>query len=119
MNYIDIIQQFHERCCIKGGVSTEVGKRAHNLHLQGVFRTKFPRTPSDAKAMCTFVKRLLPVSSGFRVLCKPLGHGQDFTVMCGYILKDEGQPWFQHRAFNIPRLVVHPIVYVYIIFVCF
>jgi hypothetical protein len=100
-NYIDIILAFFETYCIKGGVSTEVGKRAHNLHLQGVFRCLFP---NDSKVLGAFLKSHMPNNGvGHRVLAKQLVRGQDFVTMCGYILKDEGQPWFQHRSHNIPR----------------
>jgi hypothetical protein len=100
-NYIDCIYLFFEQYCIKGGVSTEVGKRARHQHLQGIFRTKFV---NDSKAMGGFIKGFLPDNgTHHRVLAKPLNRGQDFVTMCGYILKDEGQSWFRHRSFNIPR----------------
>ena len=40
---------------------------------------------------------------GYRVVCKPLARGEPFTLMCGYIIKDEGRPWYQCGIHNIPR----------------
>jgi hypothetical protein len=110
LSTLDVIDLFHQNYCIKGGVSTEVGSRAHKLHLQGIFRTRYPTAQQFQKEMNKFVKALLPSKGkGYRVLAKPLARTQDFVTMCGYILKDEGQPWFQHRVFNIPRyhLILH------------
>ena len=92
-HYIDSAFAFFEVYCIKGGISTEVGKRAHNLHLQGVFRTLFPY---DSKVLSAFIKGILPERGVRHHVLAKLARGQNFVTMCGYILKDEELPWFQH-----------------------
>ena len=42
---LDAVFNFIVSFCNRGGISTEVGKRAHRLHLQGVFQTLFPTSP--------------------------------------------------------------------------
>ena len=101
---LDAVFDFIFTFCNKGGLSTEVGSRAHRLHLQGVFQTLFPTAPDAAKVLTLFVKSFLADNGkGYRIVCKPLARGQNFTTMCGYITKDEGRPWFQCRVHNIPR----------------
>ena len=39
----------------RGGISTEVGKRAHRLHLQGVFQTLLPTSPDACALIHHFV----------------------------------------------------------------
>lgn len=101
---LQLMYNFLEQHCSKGAISTEVGKRAHNLHLQGVFQTKYPKTDEFKKKLNKFLKQFLPSNSvGYRVVCKPLTSGQDFLSMIGYVLKDEGQAWFQTMTFNVTR----------------
>jgi hypothetical protein len=101
---LDAVFDFIFNFCNKGGLSTEVGSRAHRLHLQGVFQTLFPTAPDAAKVLTLFIKSfLVDNGKGYRIVCKPLARGQNFTTMCGYITKDEGRPWFQCRVHNIPR----------------
>jgi hypothetical protein len=71
--------KFLEQHCSKGAISTEVGKRAHNLHLQGVFQTKYSKTDVFKKQMNKFLKTFLPTNCvDYRVVYKPLTSGQDF-----------------------------------------
>ena len=101
---LDAVFNFIMSFCNRGGISTEVGKRAHRLHLQGVFQTLFPTSPDACKVLTLFIKSfLIDNGKGYRVVCKPLARGQSFTLMCGYITKDEGRPWYQCRIHNIPR----------------
>lgn len=89
--------------CIKRGVSTEVGKRAHHLH-QWVFRTRFPTNPFAQKYISLFIKIMLPLNYvKNRVVSKRWNNGQHFITMCGYILIDKVQLWFLHRCYNILR----------------
>ncbi len=53
---LDVTDNFIKTYCIRGGVSTEVGSRAHNLHLQGMFECRYPRDPTSAKALTKFFK---------------------------------------------------------------
>ena len=43
----------------RGGLSTEVRKRAHRLHLQGVFQTLFPTSPDAVKVLTLFIKSFI------------------------------------------------------------
>ena len=65
--------------CNRGGLSTEVGSRAHRLHLLGVFQTLFPTTPNACKVLTVFVMSVIVDNGkGYRVVCKPLARGQSF-----------------------------------------
>ena len=101
---LDAVFNFIVAFCNRGGLSTEVGSRAHRLHLQGVFQTLFPTAPDACKVLTLFVKSFIAENGkGYRVLRKPLTRGQTFTTMCGYITKDEGRAWYQCQIHNIPR----------------
>jgi hypothetical protein len=52
------IQAFMNNYCLKGAVATEVGQRAFNLHLQGVIKIHYPKTPRDVKNLATIIKVL-------------------------------------------------------------
>ena len=91
---LDAVFNFIVAFCNRGGLSTEVGSRAHRLHLQGVFQTPFSTAPDACKLLTLFVKSLIAENGkGYRVMCKPRTRGQTFTTMCGYITKDEGRAW--------------------------
>jgi hypothetical protein len=102
---IEVIYEFIKTYCLKGGVSTEVGHRAHNLHLQSAFRIKFPRDEASVKKLTKIIKEMikdhLHCLTGIRVFLKPLGKSQSFTLMMGYIVKDEGQSHFTIRLHNV------------------
>ena len=48
---LDTVLNFIFTFCNRGGLSTEVGSRAHWLHLQGVLHTLFPTTPDACKVL--------------------------------------------------------------------
>lgn len=91
---IDVVYQFIESYCLKGGVATEVGHRAHNLHLQSTFRINYPKDPSSVKKLTKLVKDSIKdftrTLKDYRVFLKPLGKMQTLAMMIGYISKDEG-----------------------------
>lgn len=102
---LDIIyDEFYRAYCLKGGISTEVGQRAHNLHLQGVFRIKYPKDPPAVAKLTKIIKDVIKSFtkslSGYRVLLKPLGCQQTFVTMVGYITKDAGK-YIVHFSFII------------------
>lgn len=89
---LESVYQFLIDNCVKGGVSTEVGHRAHNLHLQSVFSIKFPRDPKSVKELTKLIKALIkPPLTGYKVHLKPLSPNQTLTAMIGYITKDQGE----------------------------
>ena len=70
---LDAVFNFIVTFCIRGGISTEVGSRAHRLHLQGVLQTLFPTLPDACKVFTLFVKSFnVDNGKGYRVVCKPL-----------------------------------------------
>lgn len=89
IDLIDVIHSFISSYCLKGAVSSEVGHRAHNLHLQRVFRIKYPRDPTSIKTLTKLIKDAIKDRTkslrGYRVLLKPLAKHQTFTLMIGYI----------------------------------
>jgi hypothetical protein len=105
---LEVLFLFFVHHCIKGGVALEVGPRAHNLHFQGVFECLYPTAPAFAKKMNLFVKKLFNNNGrGHRFLLKPLAATQTLKLMCGYIMKDEGQHWFAYRVHNISQEDLH------------
>jgi len=88
---LNAIGDFIEKTCIKGGVSTEVGQRMFNLHLQGVFRLHWPATKEFTQRLQKILKSLLPAQGKlYKVLVKVFGRNQNFSAMVGYITKDQG-----------------------------
>ena len=98
---LDIIGNFITDKCLRGAVSTEVGSRAHNLHLQGVIELHFPRAPTYVKILCKYIKDLLPDKKGHKVACKPFNTSQNFAAMVGYVFKDQDKPHFQTRYIGL------------------
>lgn len=43
-NCLDLVFKFIEEHCLKGVAAFEVGKRAFNLHVQGLFRIHYPKS---------------------------------------------------------------------------
>jgi hypothetical protein len=85
------IGDFIDKYSLKGGVSTEVGQRMFNLHLQGVFRMHWPSTKEYTQRLQKMVKSLLPAQGKLsKVLVKVFGRSQSFSAMVGYITKDQG-----------------------------
>ncbi len=88
---VDKIAHFIEKYCVKGGVATEVGQRAFNLHLQGMFRINWPSRKEYIQELQKIIKRILPDDGKkYKVNLKPFGAGQSFSAMVGYITKDQG-----------------------------
>ena len=101
---LDLVDSFMKSHCLQGGAATEVGKRAHRFHLQCLMRMKYPSSKIYIKKIQAHLKSLLPGKGvGYKVFAKPLAPSQTFKAMLGYILKDEGEPWFQVRFFNVKR----------------
>jgi hypothetical protein len=93
------IGDFIDKFSIKGGVSTEVGQRMFNLHLQGVFRMHWPATKEYSQRLQKMVKGLLPAQGKlYKVLVKVFGRSQSFSAMVGYITKDQGASMYLSPA---------------------
>jgi hypothetical protein len=88
---LDSVAIFIETNCLKGGVSTEVGQRVFQLHLQGVFRMHWPATPIFTLRLKKILKALLPRNGkGHKIMVKHFKAAQTFSAMIGYITKDQG-----------------------------
>ncbi len=86
LSLLDATYAFIKIHTIRGGVSTEVGSRAHNLHLQGMFECRYPRDPTSVKALTKFFKdAVIKPRTGYAVVLKPFGKGQDFICQHGWI----------------------------------
>lgn len=91
LDALDNIAKFIEEHCIKGGVSTEVGHRVFQLHLQGIFRIHWPSNKEYTQRLQKLLKTLLPAQGKqYRVLVKAFMKNQNFSAMVGYITKDQG-----------------------------
>jgi len=89
---IERIAEFIEKHCVKGGVSTEVGQRVFNLHLQGLFRIHWPVRKEYVQRLQKILKSTLPENGKlYKVLVKPFRSNQTFSAMIGYITKDQGK----------------------------
>ncbi len=99
---LDRVHGFLQEFCIKGGVSTEVGHRAHMLHLQSLFSVRYPKDKEHVKELTKLIKGLIqPPSTGYRIVIKPFAVNQTVQAMIGYITKDQGQPHYQLRTHHI------------------
>ena len=92
-----------------GVVSTEVGKRAHNLHLQAVIKVHYPRTKPYVLLLGKAIKSRLPGNGvGYRVMVKPFSGAQNFSSMVGYCTKDTGRSHFKLLLHNVePQVITH------------
>lgn len=91
LDAFEAIGAFIKKHCIKGGVSTEVGKRKFQFHLQGIMRIHWPSTAIYIQELQKVVKNILPLKGlGYKVFVKHCKAGQNFSAMIGYITKDEG-----------------------------
>jgi hypothetical protein len=108
ISYLDLVGEFISKYAFKGGVSTEIGARARQFHLQGQFTMRFPKDPRSCHILSKKIKSIFPVNSGFdtRVLVKGLGDHQTFIAMLGYITKDQGQAHYQIRIHNVELLLL-------------
>lgn len=87
---LDKLYDFLLEYTIKGGVSTEVGHKVHNLHFQGIFTIRFPKDRAHIATLVKMIKALIKPLSGYKVLLKPFAPQQTFSAMIGYITKDQG-----------------------------
>lgn len=101
MTLLDSIQAFFEQYCIKGGVSTEVGHRAFNLHFQGIFRIKFPKDKASVTVLAKIFKDMIKPRTGYKILVKPFSPQQTIEAMLGYITKDDGKTFVNVRLLLI------------------
>lgn len=91
LDALDMIAHWIEHYCVKGGVATEVGQRAFQLHLQGLFRIRWPSNREYTLRLQKLIKDMLPNKGKlYKVLVKVFGINQHFSAMVGYITKDQG-----------------------------
>lgn len=101
LDALESMALFIETHCVKGGVATEVGQRAFNFHLQGMFRIHWPARKEYIQELQKIIKRALPDGGKkFKVNLKPFGVNQTFSAMVGYITKDQGNKLFLLRVYN-------------------
>ena len=101
---LDAVGDFIPKYAVKGAVSTEVGPRAFNLHLQGVFIMHWPTQKPAVQYLQKLIKRILPLSGTlYKVLLKPFQGNQSFQSMLGYVTKDSGREHYQIRTHNVTR----------------
>jgi len=99
---LHVIGNWIKANCVKGVVSTEVGKRAFNLHLQICIQLRWPGTPAATKALAKIIKSLiLPTSAGYKVFTKEFGKHQTFIAMVGYCTKDQGKSSHKIVSHNV------------------
>lgn len=89
---LEKVYEFLVKYALKGGVSTEVGNRAHNLHLQAMFQMRYPKDKAHVKEAVALLKQdLIKPLTGYKILLKPFATSQNFSAMLGYITKDQGK----------------------------
>lgn len=92
---LDKVDEFIKEFAISGGVATEVGSRAHNLHLQGALTIRYPRDPTHVKKLVKFFKdSVIKPRKGYKIMLKPFQKGQSMSTMIGFITKDQGMLFF-------------------------
>lgn len=53
-----------------------------------------------------YIRKLIPQNAkGHKIILKPLAKTQSMEAMIGYITKDQGQPHYQIKTFNISSQV--------------
>lgn len=83
---------FIRRYAIRGGVATEVGSKMFHLHLQGLLEMRYPTDPTHLEKLKKLFKdEVIKPRTGYTILIKPFGKGQEFSTMIGYITKDQGK----------------------------
>jgi len=104
-----IFENFIEKFTVKGGISTEVGARVGNCHLQSVFQSHCCASGPTFKLMRSMIRDLLPGKGrGYKLQVKPLAKGQSLIAMVGYITKDQGKAHYKILAHNITAQVRRP-----------
>ena len=117
-------------------MSTEVGKRAYNLHIQGVFETHFPANEYKLLGkifhfnICLikyeYILYIILFSGkvlkrdymphkgvGHKITLKPFAKGQTFVGMLGYCTKDNGTHHFGLALKGVSPEVCYNIYNVY------
>jgi hypothetical protein len=91
---LDVGHDFIVKYAIKGGVSTDVGHRAHILHLQASFSMRLPkdrlRVREVTKLLRDELKAVVHNLAGHKIQLKGFAARQTFIAMLEYITKDEG-----------------------------
>ena len=84
-----------------------MGKREFNLHIQGVIKIHYPRTPAFKLKLAKYIKTFLPNKGiGYKLNVKPLAAGQTMLAMIGYITKDQGLAHYTIITHNVTAQVV-------------
>ena len=92
---MDKVHDFIVTYALKGGISTEVGHKVHNLHLQGMFSIRYPKDKKHLVELVKLIKALIKPLTGYKVMLKPFATNQNFSAMLGYITKDQGKScWY-------------------------
>lgn len=95
LSLLDKVDDFIKEYAICGGVATEVGSRAHNLHLQGALSIRYPRDVNHVKKLVKYFKdAVIKPRLGYKIMLKPFQKGQNMCTMIGYITKDQGMGSF-------------------------
>jgi hypothetical protein len=95
LTVLDKLFDFIKRYCLKGGASTEVGSRAHNLHLQSILSIRYPKTKQHIKVLVNMIKtEVIKPLPGYKIHLKPFATNQTFAGMIGYITKDQGEYYY-------------------------
>lgn len=80
---LGVLHKWITQHCVRGGISTEVGKRAFNFHLQGLLQLRYPKTTIYVKKLSKIIKTLIPKQNGYKVMIKPLQGAQTLSAMIG------------------------------------
>ena len=129
-NTLDLVFKFIEEHCLKGMVAFEVGKRAFNMHIQGLFRVHYPKSKGNLHiyvyikrkryskilskfiivhiaALTKLIKSYLPSNGlGYKINLKVFGSNQTFDSMVGYVTKDRGKAHYQLRTLGVTKEVI-------------
>lgn len=96
---LEVIHSWIVQHCVKGGIATEVGKRAFNFHLQGLLQIRFPKTKPFVTRLAKIIRSLVPKQRGYKLMLKPLQGAQTLSAMIGKYL------------FYLPQYIVHLMIY--------
>lgn len=101
-NCLDILHKWLSTFCIKFLIAFEVGKRAFNLHVQGVLVMLYSPSEPYVRKFVKLLKEQLPENGvGYRIVFKKCKEHQTFEAMIGYVTKDSGRPHYQYRQLGL------------------
>ena len=83
---LEVVYNWIVAHCVKGGIATEVGKRAFNFHLQGLLQLRYPKTKPYVTKLSKILKSLIPKQQGYKIMLKPLQGAQTLSAMIGVYL---------------------------------